>query len=133
MKDRIEKFTLLAGAIWNIITAILTIVGYSNWFKKEGFAAFEKVNKVDYFSTSLVDSLVSIIMVFGLFMFMLGIINLFVSHAIGKEVYNKKIFIWLMICTIIHFISFDVIGILLYLVTITLYGARNRAYKLSMQ
>ena len=133
MKRRSEKLSLYLGASWNIFTSILTIFGYSKWFKNEGILAFEKANQVDYFSTSLIESLVNIIMVFGLFMLMIGIVNFFVANSMNKEIYNKKVFIWLLFCIVIQFLSFDIVGILLYLVTATLYMARKKAYKLSLQ
>ncbi|MFC4698316.1 MULTISPECIES: hypothetical protein [Lactobacillales] len=131
MKRRIERITLFLAALWNIITATLTIVGYSNWFKNEGITAFEEANQVNYISTSLLDSLINIIMVYGLLILTMGIINLFITKQLERERYNKKTFIWLLICLLIQFLSFDVIGVLLYIVTITLYSARNRAYKVA--
>lgn len=131
MKRRIECITLFLAALWNIITATLTIVGYSNWFKNEGITAFEEANQVNYISTSLLDSLINIIMVYGLLILTMGIINLFITKQLERERYNKKTFIWLLICLLIQFLSFDVIGVLLYIVTITLYSARNRAYKVA--
>lgn len=131
MKRRIERITLFLAALWNIITATLTIVGYSNWFKNEGITAFEGANQVNYISTSLLDSLINIIMVYGLLILTMGIINLFITKQLERERYNKKTFIWLLICLLIQFLSFDVIGVLLYIVTITLYSARNRAYKVA--
>ncbi|MBS7321565.1 MAG: hypothetical protein KIG55_08260 [Myroides sp.] len=131
MKRRIERITLFLAALWNIITATLTIVGYSNWFKNEGITAFEEANQVNYISTSLLDSLINIIMVYGLLILTMGIINLFITKQLERERYNKKTFFWLLICLLIQFLSFDVIGVLLYIVTITLYSARNRAYKVA--
>lgn len=131
MKRRIERITLFLAALWNIITATLTIIGYSNWFKNEGITAFEEANQVNYISTSLLDSLINIIMVYGLLILTMGIINLFITKQLERERYNKKTFIWLLICLLIQFLSFDVIGVLLYIVTITLYSARNRAYKVA--
>lgn len=131
MKRRIERITLFLAALWNIITATVTIVGYSNWFKNEGITAFEEANQVNYISTSLLDSLINIIMVYGLLILTMGIINLFITKQLERERYNKKTFIWLLICLLIQFLSFDVIGVLLYIVTITLYSARNRAYKVA--
>ncbi|MCC9273503.1 MAG: DUF4064 domain-containing protein [Enterococcus aquimarinus] len=131
MKRRIERITLFLAALWNIITATLTIIGYSNWFKNEGITAFEEANQVNYISTSLLDSLINIIMVYGLLILTMGIINLFITKQLERERYNKKTFIWLVVCLLIQFLSFDVIGVLLYIVTITLYSARNRAYKVA--
>ena len=131
MKRRIERITLFLAALWNIITATLTIFAYSNWFKNEGITAFEEANQVNYISTSLLDSLINIIMVYGLLILTMGIINLFITKQLERERYNKKTFIWLLICLLIQFLSFDVIGVLLYIVTITLYSARNRAYKVA--
>lgn len=132
MKRRIESLTLAGAAIWNIVAAVLTIFGYSNWFKNQGTSAFEEVGSMDYMSTSLIDSLVSVIMIYGLFVLFIGIFNLYIMNKMNQEIYSKKIFIWLLVCILIHFLSFDIIGLVLYIITTTLYSARYRAYKVAI-
>lgn len=129
MNRKPEKILLICGGIWNIFTASLTILGYAGWFKEEGVQAFSKANEVNYLSTSLVDSLVSMVMVFGLFMLLIGIANLFVARFLENHVTDKRVIAWLIFCVVIQFFSFDVIGVFLYLSAVVIYCARNKAIK----
>lgn len=131
MKRTIEKRVLIVAGIWNIITATLTIVGYSTWFKSEGVNAFSANGQLNYLNTSMLDSLVSIIMVFGLLIFAIGVCNLYLSKKINTIQKNWRMNTWLIICVSIHFFSFDLIGTLLYLVTLVIYMARTKAIKLN--
>lgn len=131
MKRKAEKRVLLAAAIWNILNAAMTIFGYSGWFRNEGIDAFKKGNEYSYLSTSLLDSLIQVVMIYGLIVLVIGVINLFVSRFMENSLIDRRVMIWLGVCTILSFISFDMIGILLYLVTFVLYMARNKALKIS--
>lgn len=129
MKRKAEKLLLICGGTWNIITAALTIFGYSGWFKNEGIQAFTNANEVNYLTTSLMDSLVSVVMIFGLLMLLIGIANLFVAKFLDNHPIDKRIVVWLIICVTIHFFSFDVIGVFLYLSALVVYCARSKAIK----
>lgn len=132
MNRKIEKNMLRVAATWNIITAALTIFGYSSWFKSEGVKAFETQEELSYFSTSMLDSLISIIMIFGLFILAIGIINLFVAKSMDKQLIDKRMKWWLIACVIIHLLCFDLVAVILYLITVVIYCARNKAIKMSM-
>lgn len=131
MKRKAEKRVLLAAAIWNILNAAMTIFGYSGWFRNEGIDAFKKGNEYSYLSTSLLDSLIQVVMIYGLIVLVIGVINLFVSRFMENSLIDRRVMIWLGVCTILSFISFDMIGIFLYLITFVLYMARNKALKIS--
>ncbi|MCQ9216449.1 DUF4064 domain-containing protein [Streptococcus gallolyticus] len=128
MKRKSEKILLLLGSIWNIITALLTIFGYSDWFQKEGMSRFEHHNQVNYASVSLLDSLTKFIMIFGLVILVMGIITFLVTRFIDDNIINKKIIAWIIICIIVQFASFDLIGVFFYLSALVVYGARTKAY-----
>lgn len=131
MERTTEKRLLISAGIWNIIMAVLTIFGYSTWFKNEGVKSFEMNEQLTYLNTSMLDSLVSIIMVFGLLIFLIGIINIYLSKKVDGIKNYWKMNIWLITCLIIHFLSFDIIGIVLYLVTLVIYIARTKAFKIN--
>lgn len=132
MKRKAEKYLLIAGATWNIVAAILTILGYSRWFQKEGLAAFQVNGNATYMNSSLLDSLVQVVMIYGLFVLVMGMINLYVARLLGTQLVDKKVTIWLVFCTVVSFLSFDVISIFFYLATLVIYFARNKALKMSM-
>lgn len=131
MIRKAEKRLLMIAAIWNIICAGLTIFGYSSWFRQEGLAAFELQKEYSYLSTSVLDSLVKVVMIYGLLILAIGIINLYVSRFLENQLIDRRVMIWLGVCTVISFLSFDVVGIFLYLVTFVVYAARNKALKIS--
>lgn len=126
---KIEKRVLLAAATWNIIAALLTIVGYSGWFREKGTAIFEANQQTSYLSSSLLDSVVKVAMLYGLLILAVGIMSIYMRHAIEKPVVDRKVIGWLGFCTVLSFLSFDVIGIVLYLSTLVVYVARNKALK----
>lgn len=133
MQRRAEKRMLFCGALWNIITATLTIVGYSSWFKNEGVKTLQTHQELSYGTSSLLDNVTSVIMLFGLFMLAMGIVNLFMVKQIKQFHINKQLMIWLGFCTVVQFLSFDILGTIFYLVTIVLYGSRNKAIRLATE
>lgn len=132
MKRKAEKYLLLGGAFWNLIAATVTILGYSRWFRNEGMTTFQLNGKTDYMNASLLDSLVHVVMIYGLFVLVMGIINLYVARLLGNQLTDKKVTIWLIFCTVVSFLSFDVIGIFFYLATLVIYFARNKALKMRL-
>lgn len=130
MKRTTERRVLYLAAIWNILTAMFTIIGYSTWFKHEGVTRLQANNQYSYLNSSMLDSVTSVIMLFGLFMLVIGVINIFVARTMQNDFINTKVMVWLSICTLIQFLSFDILGIFLYLVATILYFARNKAIKL---
>lgn len=129
MKRKAEKLLMMAGGIWNIVAAALTIFGYSGWFREEGTKVLSHVDKADYANTSLLDNLVQVAMIYGLFILIMGIVTLFVARLMEGQIVDRKIMIWLGVCTVISFVSFDVIGIFFYLAALVIYLARNKALK----
>lgn len=129
MKRRAEKYLVIGGAIWNIIAAALTIFGYAGWFREEGMSRFHLQDQVTYANSSLLDSLVHVVMIYGIFILIIGIVNLYVAKFLDNQLIDKRIMIWLGICTAISFLSFDVIGIFFYLAALVIYVARNKALK----
>lgn len=129
MNRKAEKLFLRLCASWNILAAILTIFGYSFWFKEKGVDTLTQEGKLNYATSSMVDNIVRVAAIFGLFMLAIGVVNLYVAKFLEKELVDKKIVIWMIVCVTISFLSFDVIAILFYLVATILYCARTRAYK----
>ena len=92
MKRKAEKLLMMAGGIWNIVAAALTIFGYSGWFREEGTKVLSHVDKADYANTSLLDNLVQVAMIYGLFVliitgriFLYALIKVIKSMGINFE------------------------------------------------
>ncbi|MGX7150523.1 DUF4064 domain-containing protein [Enterococcus ureasiticus] len=133
MKRNTEKILLYCGGIWNIVTASFTILGYSSWFKKTGIEALEKNRQLNYVNSTMVDSITKVIMIFGLFTLGVGIINLFVAKSLKANQIDRKVMIWLWFVTGIQLLSFDLIGLVFYLVASVLYCSKNKAIRMIMQ
>ncbi|AIM25478.1 hypothetical protein MEPL4_2c00400 [Melissococcus plutonius] len=129
MNRKTEKRFLIAAAIWNILTSLLTILGYSNWLEEKGSNLFNQNQQTSYFSSSFLDNVIHVVMIYGLFIFCIGLISLVMAHTINRSPIDKKMICWLSFCLVLSFISVDIIGILLYLITLTLYMARNKAMR----
>lgn len=129
MKRNAEKRLMIAGGIWNIVAAALTVFGYSGWFRDQGTKVLSHVDKTNYTNTSMLDSLVKVAMIYGLFVLLMGIVTLFVARLMEDKMIDRKIMIWLGVCTAVSFVSFDVLGIFFYLAALVIYLARNKALK----
>ncbi|WP_348920297.1 hypothetical protein [Enterococcus rotai] len=133
MNRNVEKCLVYCGAIWNIITASFTILGYSSWFKKSGISVLENKHQLTYINSTMVDSITKVIMIFGLFMLTIGIINLFVAKNFTVNQIDKRVIVWLWAVTGIQFVSFDLIGLVFYLVATVLYCSKNKAIRMILQ
>ncbi|MDQ0223051.1 DUF4064 domain-containing protein [Streptococcus moroccensis] len=128
MVRKAEKILLYLAAGWNIINSILTIFGYSSWFQSESNDLLESGNNLTYLNASLVDTISKVVMLYGLLTLIIGIITFIIAKTMKPQP-NKKIILWILACLLFSFISYDVIAIVFYLSTITIYIARNRALK----
>ncbi|WP_375178869.1 hypothetical protein [Enterococcus rotai] len=133
MNRNVEKCLVYCGAIWNIITASFTILGYSSWFKKSGISVLENKHQLTYINSTMVDSITKVIMIFGLFMLTIGIINLFVAKNFTVNQIDKRVIVWLWAVTGIQFVSFDLIGLVFYLVATVLYCSKHKAIRMILQ
>lgn len=133
MNRNVEKCLVYCGAIWNIITASFTILGYSSWFKKSGISVLENKHQLTYINSAMVDSITKVIMIFGLFMLTIGLINLFVAKNFTVNQIDKRVIVWLWAVTGIQFVSFDLIGLVFYLVATVLYCSKNKAIRMILQ
>lgn len=128
MKRGLERKLVMAGAGWNLFTALVTIFGYYGWFN-------DQVNRVivgessdmQIVSTSLATNVSRVILAFGLFMFVMSIINFLVVVHLKDGQIQKRITTWLIIWMVIQIVSMDIIGFLLYLFAFIFYKAKNKA------
>ena len=111
---KVEKKLLVIASSWNLVMAVITIIGYSGWFRDQGTTILNTNNQTNYFTTSLLDSVVRVAMLYGLFIFTVGIIGIYMSRQMDHHLIDQKIIRWLIFCLIISVVSLDVIGILLY-------------------
>lgn len=134
MKRGLERKLVMSGAVWNLFTALMTLFGYHSWFNEQGAQALKDTNQeLLLVSTSLIDSVSSVILTFGLFMFVMAIINFLVGVHLKDNKIQKKIIIWIGIWTVVQLLSMDVVGFLIYMFAFVFYLSRNKAIRLAQK
>lgn len=132
MSRGLERKLLMAGSIWNLITALITIFGYSTWFKKTGVQGLQNTS-VDTMlvGTTMIDSVSKVILTFGLFMFVGAIVNFLIARNMQDNIIQRKTLIWIACWGLLQLLVMDVIGFVLFLIAFVIYTAKNKAIKLS--
>lgn len=132
MSRNIERKLLRIGAIWNIFTAIITMFGYSSWFKHTGIKEL-KNTAVDtqVVGMQLMDDINKVILTFSLLILVGGSINFILSKKLRDNDIQNKIVLWIAIWGIFQLLVMDVIGFIIFLITFTIYLSKNKAIKLS--
>lgn len=128
---RLERKSITIGAIWQIISGVITIFIYSPYVKSQvnhldGLSAFESKGVETIISGA--HFLVSNI---GLFFLAMGIFNLYLVKTIKDHSIEKKKSIWFMACGIISYLTFDIISTFIYIVSSIIMLSKNKAIKLS--
>ncbi|MBU7594302.1 hypothetical protein [Metabacillus halosaccharovorans] len=132
MNRGLERKLLMAGSIWNMITALITIFGYSTWFKKTGVQGLQNTSVDTMFvGTTMIDSVSKVIVTFGLFMFVGAIVNFLIARNMQDNSIQRKTLIWIVCWGLFQLCVMDVIGFLLFLIAFVIYTAKNKAIKLS--
>lgn len=129
MKRKLEKNLLRCGAVWDICMGLITMFGYYPWFEEQGIAAFQQADNYDYLNSSLVGMISKVVMIVALATILIGVISWINAKNMKNNKIEKSIMVWLVACVVIHLLIYDVIGIILYLVTFVLYSSKNKAVK----
>jgi uncharacterized membrane protein YvlD (DUF360 family) len=132
MSRGLERKLLIAGSIWNMFTALVTIFGYSTWFKNTGVQALQNTS-VDTMlvGTTMIDSVSKVILTFGLFIFVGAIVNFLIARNLKDNEIQYKTLIWIACWGILQLFALDIVGFVLFLVLFVIYFAKNKAIKLS--
>ncbi|PMC33756.1 hypothetical protein CJ195_26730 [Bacillus sp. UMB0899] len=132
MNRGLERKLLIAGSIWNMITALITIFGYSTWFKKTGVQGLQNTS-IDTMlvGTTMIDSVSKVILTFGLFMFVGAITNFLIARNMQDNTIQRKTLIWIACWGLLQLLVMDVIGFVIFLIAFVIYTAKNKAIKLS--
>ncbi|WP_066188491.1 MULTISPECIES: DUF4064 domain-containing protein [Gracilibacillus] len=132
MKRGIERKLLIAGSIWNLVTALLTIFSYNSWFNREG----EKVllnsdSNTMIAGSQMVNNISSIIFLFGLFVLIGALVNFIIAVKLKDNEIQYKLMSWIGIWSAIQLLSMDVLGFLIYMIAFVIYISKNKAIKLT--
>ena len=132
MSRGLERKLLIAGSIWNLILSVVTLFGYSTWFKTSGLEGLQDASpETVVVGTTLIDSVSKVILTFGLFMFVGAIVNFIIAKNVKDDTIQKKIIAWIVCWGLIQLFSMDIVGFVLYLITFVIYMAKNKAIKIT--
>ncbi|WP_208592186.1 hypothetical protein [Gracilibacillus suaedae] len=132
MKRGLERKLLITGAVWNLITALLTIFSYNSWFNRQGEKQLKHADMETMIAGSqMVNNISSIIFIFGLFTLIGALINFLVAVKLRDNKIQKQVMIWVGIWAVIQLLSMDILGFLVYMIAFIIYVAKNKAIRLS--
>lgn len=131
MSRGMERKLLIVAASWNVITAIITIFGYSLWFKRTGVGELDSSTLNGFMASStFIDHISKVIVTFGLLIFVGALISYIVARNLRDDEIQYKSLVWIGCWGIIMLLSMDLIGFALYLITFVVYLSKNKAVKL---
>ncbi|KAB8137608.1 hypothetical protein F9U64_08820 [Gracilibacillus oryzae] len=132
MKRGLERKFIIVGALWNLITAFLTMFSYNSWFNQEGAKQIENVDTNTMIAGSqMINNISQIIFLYGLFILIGAIINFLIATKIRDNDIQNKLMIWFIIWAVTQLLAMDVIGFVLYMLAIVLYFSKNKAIRLT--
>ena len=134
MKRTLERNLLRGGAIWNLINGMVTILGYATWIKTSGIGALSSGMSADInFDSSLIDSVYTIAVGYGILQLIIGVFNLIIVRRMRNNQIQKRVVFWLGGLLLFSVVTLDVIGIIIYSVLFVIYQSRNKAIRLANQ
>ncbi|TDL63407.1 hypothetical protein E2R56_27130 [Rhodococcus qingshengii] len=127
MNRKLERKLIYIGAIWEIITGLLTIIFYASFIKKEGMGvketSFAKIEAIQ----SLFGSLYMFSVSFGMLFIALGLINFLVAKNLKDNEVTVKVPIWLFIIGLASYFMMDILSSLMFLSGGILALAKNKS------
>ncbi|WP_320164077.1 hypothetical protein [uncultured Trichococcus sp.] len=134
MNRTLERNLLRGGAIWNLINGMVTILGYATWIKTSGIGALSSGMSSDInFDGSLIDSVYTIAVGYGILQLIIGVFNIIVVRRLRNNQIQKRVVVWLGGLLLFSIGTLDVIGIIIYSVLFVIYQSRNKAIRLANQ
>lgn len=132
MSRGLERKLLIIGSFWNLVTSLLTIFSYYNWFDREGSLSLENSDLNTMIAGSqMVNNVLQVILLFGIFMLVGSIINFLIAVKIKDNEIQNKVLVWIGIWGLIQLAAMDIIGFLIFLFAFVIYLAKNKAIKLT--
>ncbi len=126
MKRGFERKLIMIGALWNLVTSLLTIFSYNSWFTSQGEKQLQNLDTNTMIAGSqMVNNVSKIIFIFGLFVLIGAIVNFLVATKIKDNEIQYKLIIWIGVWAILQILSMDVIGFVLYMLAFVLYMAKK--------
>ncbi|WP_373782095.1 hypothetical protein [Jeotgalibaca porci] len=132
MKRNLERNILRIGGTWNLVNGLITILFYGTWLKKEGISLLFSSTSLELRTGgSLLDSVYIVAIGYGLLQIIIGIVNYIIVRNMRNNRIQQSFIIWISALLILSLVSADIMGIIIYLVLLIIYQARNKAIKLT--
>lgn len=115
MNRKLERRLVLIGAIWQIISGLLTIFLYASYIKSEGLkASYNSIAKLEAVE-SIFGSLYMFSVTFGMIFVVLGILNLWLSKTLKDDQIEMKKPIWFILLGLASYLVMDILGSIMFL------------------
>ncbi|UGB33190.1 hypothetical protein [Metabacillus sp. B2-18] len=127
MNRKLERRLILIGAIWQIISGLLTIFLYASYIKSEGLkASYNSVAKLEALE-SVFGSLYMFSVTFGMMFVVLGILNIWLSKTLRDDQIEMKKPIWFILLGLASYFVMDILGSIMFLSAGFLALAKNKS------
>ncbi|MEH6991838.1 hypothetical protein V7075_03915 [Neobacillus drentensis] len=127
MTRKLERKLIYIGAIWEMITGLITILLYASYIKKQGLGvketSFAKVEAIQ----SVFGSLYMFSVTFGMLFIAIGLINFLVAKNLKDNEVTVKVPIWLFIIGLASYFLMDILSSLMFLSAGILALAKNKS------
>lgn len=130
MSRKIERILIGVVSLWHFINAVLTILVFGMDMKHNGTEllanAYPSLKSV---SSSLVDNVYIVLSTYGLFIMLIGIMNVYLLKFLKDNEINIKWQIWMIVLLMLSVLTMDFISILFYSIIVAIYNSKNKAIR----
>lgn len=133
MSRRFEKGAAYIGAIWQIGSGLYTMLVYSFWIrnKEVGMAVNSEIQQTS--SKVMANNLYMVSVTFGMFVVLIGVLNIYLARKLSTKRAETKIPIWFISCSIVAFLFTDFISCFAFMTSGIIALARNKSIELLFQ
>ncbi|WP_299093984.1 hypothetical protein [uncultured Metabacillus sp.] len=127
MNRKLERRFIRIGAIWQIVSGLLTIFVYASFIKKEGLnSSYNTIAQLEA-AQSVFGSLYMFSVSFGMIFVILGILNLVLAKSLKDDQAEMKKPVWFIILGVASYFVMDILGSILFLSAGVLALAKNKS------
>ncbi|MGM7719730.1 hypothetical protein [Metabacillus sp. Hm71] len=127
MSRKLERRFIRIGAIWQIVSGLLTIFVYASFIKKEGLnSSYNTIAQLEA-AQSVFGSLYMFSVSFGMIFVILGILNLVLAKSLKDDQAEMKKPIWFIVLGVASYFVMDVLGSIMFLSAGVLALAKNKS------
>ncbi|KKI92383.1 hypothetical protein WQ54_09405 [Bacillus sp. SA1-12] len=127
MNRKLERRFIRIGAIWQIVSGLLTIFVYASFIKNEGLnSSYNTIVKLEA-AQSVFGSLYMFSVSFGMIFVILGILNFVLAKSLKDDQVEIKRPIWFIVLGVASYFVMDILGSIMFLSAGVLALAKNKS------